>query len=360
MVSTASKRSHGGLIASELDGLGLSHNDILDVSANVNPYGPCEAVLSAIATTDIARYPDPTAYPARRALAKWLKASEDRVIVGNGAVDLMWTLARAWLRPHDIVLTIEPTFSEMHAAAERAGAFVREHRSDATRDFALNASALAMDIERVRPRLVYVCTPSNPAGRCTPSSCFIELATTYPNTLFVVDISFLSLSTHHEESPWQTPSHVVWLKSLTKDHALAGLRLGCAIAPPHVINRIDEERPPWSVNAVAQTAAIAIASPVATQFVAESRLRLLEDTSELTRSLERLGLRVHPSDTIFALVDLGTSRSATDLRAKLLCNHSVLVRDCTSFGLPHHVRIAARPAVSRARVLYALTEVLLQ
>jgi histidinol-phosphate/aromatic aminotransferase/cobyric acid decarboxylase-like protein len=348
---------HGGLVLSELEALGISRPDVLDLSVNVNPYGPCPEVRAAIAAADLREYPDPAAAPARRALAGWLGVGEARVVVGNGAVDLLWTLARAWLRPGDVVLTVEPTFSEMGAAAARAGARIEPHRLDPALDFALDVRQLEADLVRLRPRLAYICSPSNPVGRITSPALVASLAERHRETLFVVDISFLSLSAGETAPAWHASERIVWLRSLTKDHGLAGLRIGCAIAPPVIVRRMEEERPPWSVNALAQAAAIAITDTVADRFVAWSRARLLADGVDLQADLRRLGLRTHASDTVFHLVDLGTRR-ASDLRSTLLRDHRVLVRDCTSFGLPHHVRIAARPAGEADRLLSALPQVL--
>ncbi len=350
--------AHGGLVASELEALGLLDSDVLDVSVNVNPYGPCAAVREAIAAADLQRYPDPTATPARRALAAWLGVAEGRVVVGNGAVDLLWTLARTCLREGDTVLTIEPTFSEMRAAAARVGARLEEHRTEPAKDFAIDPAALDAAIERLRPRLVYACSPSNPVGHCVSAAFFAGLAERHPETLFVIDVSFLSLSTRHAETPWRGSERVVWLLSLTKDHGLAGLRIGCAIAPPAIAKRIEEGRPPWSVSAPAQAAAVAITSEAAAQFVATSRARLLDDCVLLQRALRRLVVAVHDSDTVFVLADLGAARTATNIRARLLREHRVLVRDATSFGLPHHVRVAARPAGEQDRVVSAFAQVL--
>ena len=113
------------------------------------------------------------------------------------------------------------------------------------------------------------------------------------------------------------------------------------------------------MNALAQAAASAIASEAAEAFVATSRSRLLEDRVELETALSKLPLRlrVHASDTVFVLADLG-ARAATQQRATHRRETQVLVRDCTSFGLPHHVRIAARPARDLDRLVSALRQVL--
>lgn len=346
--------THGGVLHDELAAAGIRESDVLDLSVNVNPYGPHASVRRAIAGAAIHRYPDPNASLACRALAHQLGVAPARVTVGNGAVDLLWTIARAYLRPGDRVALVEPTFSEMRTAATRAGAAVLEHRTRPQDDFAVELGALDTFLHEVRPRLLYLCTPSNPAGVCTPRPGIEEIAVRHPGTLFVVDISFLSMSTRHADGDGPLADRIVWVRSLTKDHSLAGLRVGCAVAPAEIIARIEAERPPWSVNALAQAAAIAVTAADAQRFVDESRKRLLENRAYLTDALRAVELRVHPSETIYVLVDLGQRVLATDLRRRLLHGHRVLVRDATSFGLPHHVRIAARPRADTDRAVLAL------
>ncbi|WP_394825093.1 pyridoxal phosphate-dependent aminotransferase [Pendulispora albinea] len=348
----AAAPQHGGLLDDELVALGLSADQILDVSVNVNPYGPCPTMRRAIAEAAIERYPDPTSSRARQAIAALSGVPRERVVLGNGAVDLLWTLARAWLRPGDAAMIVEPAFSELGRAATQMGARIASHRVSPHDDFALHLGALDAHLRSVRPRLLYLCTPSNPAGVCVPLQGIEELAERHPDTLIVCDLSFLSLSRDHDTIP-RSP-RVAWIVSLTKDHALAGLRVGYAIAPAPVAARLESERPPWSVNALAQAAAIAATEPEARRFVDESRERLLRDRASLEHALRRLDLRFHPSETIFVLVDLGPARKAGELRRRLLERHAVLVRDATSFGLPHHVRLAARPEADVERLFLAL------
>src|SRR5689334_17313491 len=126
---------HGGMRDDELASHGLSPTDVLDLSVNVNPYGPCDHVRHAIAEAAIDRYPDPSASTARRALARRFGVPEGCVVVGNGAVDLLWMLARCGLRAGDRVMIVEPAFSEMRSAAELVGAEIVAHTTCAEHDF---------------------------------------------------------------------------------------------------------------------------------------------------------------------------------------------------------------------------------
>ncbi len=355
-----SPTAHGGLLDAELGALGLHAGDVLDVSVNVNPYGPCASVRRAIAEAAIDRYPDPTAAPAAaRDLDRPAWASTPGASWSATGPSISSGPSRApRFALGDRVLIVEPAFSEMRSAALRpAGpcASIVEHRTRPENDFALDLGALDDQLEEFRPRLAYVCTPSNPAGVCVPvRRRSRRLAARHPETLFVVDVSFLSMSTRHADAEVAPPAGIVWVRSLTKDHALAGLRIGYAVASAALAEQLENHRPPWSVNALAQAAAIATTRDEARRFVADSRARWLEDRVRLATALTELGLRVHPSEAVYVLADLGDGERATDLRHRLLRQSGVLVRDATSFGLPHHIRIGARPPRDLERFLHAL------
>jgi histidinol-phosphate/aromatic aminotransferase/cobyric acid decarboxylase-like protein len=354
MADGAAPVKHGGLLDDELSRLGLRHEDVLDVSVNVNPYGSFPPMVDAIRAASIERYPDPTATPARAALARWLDLPREQVVVGNGAVDLLWSLARCLVSSGELVLVVEPAFSELRRAATCVGARVVEHRLTPEDDFALDGGALDAALCMLKPRLVYLSTPGNPSGKTTPIELLVRLADAHPKTTFIVDLSFSSLSEGHRDDTVHASGRIVWLRSLTKDFALAGLRVGFAVAPLQIVALIEASRPPWSVNALAQAAVSAATTAEAQAFVAESRARLFVDRAELERALSRLGLKTHASETIYSLVDLGPDRRATALRDALLARHSVLVRDATSFGLPQHVRVCARPSGQSMRLIQAL------
>lgn len=338
---------HGGIDGAELASLGVAPARVVDFSVNTNPYGPCPAVRDAIAEATVDRYPDPTARPARAAVAAMAGVSVDDVALGNGAAELLWTLVRAL--PHEPAVIVEPTFGEPRAALEAAGATIVAWHAR----FAIDLRVVAAVVRSHRARLLYLCTPNTPTGANVPAAEVAELATALPGTTIVLDQSFLSLSERTGDAAVPMPPNVVRVRSLTKDHGIPGVRVGYAIAAPHVIARIDAHRPAWTTGAHAQAAAIAASMPAATAFVADSARRLLADRAALDVALAELGLTPVPSSTVFTLVPI---RDAATLRRRLLVRHHILVRDCASFGLPDHVRIAARPAPDRAHLIAALAE----
>jgi histidinol-phosphate/aromatic aminotransferase/cobyric acid decarboxylase-like protein len=145
------------------------------------------------------------------------------------------------------------------------------------------------------------------------------------------------------------PENVTCVRSLTKEHAIPGVRVGYVLASPARIQHLERHRPAWSTSAPAQAAAIATCTETA--FVAESRARLLQDRLRLTADLAALGLHPLASSANFFLLPAG---DGAEIRRRLLANHRVLVRDCASFGLPAFVRLSARPAGDCERLLAAL------
>jgi histidinol-phosphate aminotransferase len=338
---------HGGLDARGRLALGDRAATLLDLSVNLNPYGAAPRVLEAIKNADISSYPDPTAYPVRAAYGRRWGVAADAVVLGHGAAELLWTTVRALLRPGDPVVTVEPTFSEVGAAARSHGC--RLSPLEAARDtFALDLQALSRHVAQASARLVYLCTPNNPTGVPLRFSEIAALAQAHPRVWFVVDQAFLSLSDRHADLAQVPLGNVICVRSLTKDHALAGLRLGYLLAEPRTARRIEAARPPWSTSAPAQAAALACLDEEA--FVANSRGRMRADRQRMAQVLEACGLAPLASDAPYLLFQ---APNAAALHHGLLHAHGILVRDCGSFGLPGHLRVCGLREVHAARVRQA-------
>jgi len=347
--TAAAGRVHGGPRLAELRALGVDPARLVDYSVNVNPYGPCPAVLEAIRRAPVDRYPDPDATEVREALGARWHVPPGRVAFGNGASELLWTLAAAVLRGRRL-LVVEPAFGEVRAAAEAAGAQVLAWRSGEERGFVPDVDAISEVLRRERAGAVALCTPASPTGAALAHDDVLRLARAHEDVLFLLDESFLALSDRYEDLERSLPDHVLRLRSLTKDHAVPGVRAGYLLAPEPIVLAIDAARPAWPTGTLAQAAGCAAIASEA--FVAESRERLRADRRALEAGLRALGVEPFPSVAPYLAFRCADSGA---LRRRLLARH-VLVRDCASFGLPGIVRVAVRPAPERERLLAALAE----
>jgi histidinol-phosphate/aromatic aminotransferase/cobyric acid decarboxylase-like protein len=348
-------RVHGGIDPSELERLGIDPASVLDLSVNVNPRGPHPAVKRAVAEASIADYPDRTSSRARHAIARALDCNPARVLLGHGSVELLWALIADLRRSGNgkPLLIVGPTFGEVAAAADA-------HDVPSARVDMLEADGFAVDPVRIEaairtcaPCAVYLCQPNNPTGRALSGAQLQGLIARHPQVQFVLDQAFLSLSTEHGqvELRFEREPNVIVIRSLTKDHALAGLRAGYALASPAWISRLEAQRPPWTVSAPAQAAVIAaMAHP---EHVREAREFLLSQRRQLAAAVEALGFPVVASETHYFLLKVGDAERA---REQLLRRHQLLARSCRSFGLPEYLRVAAGDPIASERLLRGLAE----
>ena len=334
---------HGGAPAAAMP--------VFDFSVCSNPLGPSPHVRAVLQSVAIERYPERESATLRAALADTLSLSAERIVVGNGSVELFWLLAVCYVERGDRVLVVEPTFAEYARAARLMGAEIVSHPLSAERDFALDVEALAQTLRVRQPRLTFLCNPNNPTGAYLARRQIETLLDATPG-LLVLDEAYVGLTAGTWDArPLLEDARLVLVRSLTKDHALPGLRLGYALAAPAVARALQWAQPPWSVNVVAQAAGLAALADDA--HVARGRALAGEAMTYLARGLCDLGCVVVPSPTNFFLVEVEDAAQTT---AELL-TAGVYVRDCTSFGLPRHVRIAARPLDECAALLRAVRDV---
>ena len=344
---------HGGVSPRELRALGLTPGEVMDFSVNINPLGPPPGVREALGRLNISAYPDPESLELREALSGITGVPPQQIVVGNGSTELIHLLAHVYLKAGDAVAILAPTFGEYEAAAKLVEAEPLLLLAGENDGFAWDVPAACQEIRRRGPRLVFLCNPNNPTGVYLEHEAVEALARATERGLLVLDEAYISFV----QDAWEATElfalgNVIILRSMTKDYALTGLRLGYALCPGDVASTLFASQPSWSVNAAAQAAGVAAIS---------DRTHLLRGIScveagkgYLRQELEALGLQVLLVAANFLLVKVG---DATTLRHQLLVE-GICVRDCTSFGLPQYIRIGLRTLPECERLIAALREVL--
>ena len=325
---------HGGIDFVELERLGLSPKNILDLSSNILPDGPSPRVICAIQNASIDRYPDRESIDLRRAIADHYHIPFDKILVGNGCCELIHLIASSIVQMGDHVMIVGPTFSEYERAAQMAGGIPVLCNAIAETRFDCPMSEIESTLCGFSIRLAWICNPNNPTGRLIPKSILLQWLEEHPQTVFVVDESYIEFTTGSESLIDCCYANLIVLRSMTKAYALAGLRLGFAVVGDSWIPLFNSRRVPWSVNSPAQVAGVAALADCEHYLGAMKRLSLAK--RELLEKLHLNGFQTVASDTAYFLMEVD---NATILRERLLM-HGVLVRDCSSFGLSRYVRIA--------------------
>lgn len=345
---------HGGLDLAELRSLDLRPEQVLDFSANINPLGPSQRVRHAVDAVNLSAYPDRQSVALREALAARLGVGTENLLVGNGSTELIHLVTRTCLQPQERCLVFTPTFGEYEAAASMVGAELHFFRAKETEGFSWSVDGAVEAIKNVRPKMVFLCNPNNPTGVYLDGSDVERISKAVDmGALVVLDEAYVSLADWSWDSkPLLNTGNIAILRSMTKDHALAGVRLGYMVAEPNVVSAVRQLQPAWSVNAVAQEVGIAALNDEA--HVAEARKIIHQAKDYLYRELDLLGVSTIPAAANFVLARV---KNAARVRKALLIR-GIAVRDCTSFGLPEYIRIAVRRPEECARLVGLLEEVL--
>jgi histidinol-phosphate aminotransferase len=342
---------HGGPDFEELRRLGLDSAQILDFSVCTNPFGPSPRVYEALAQVHVEQYPDREASALRWALADIHGVNPGHILAGNGVSELIWLTAMAFVRPGDRVLVIGPTYGEYARSALLQGGVVRTWTAREATQFAAVPIEIETEIDRCRPRLVFLCNPNNPTGAAIPPGVISTWAKEHPRTRFVVDEAYQSFAPGLPSLISDRVGNMLVLRSMTKDYALAGLRLGYGVGSEEVIGALRRVQPPWSVNFMAQAAGVAVLGDE--HHLAQSLEDLVRAKRDLVKSLTELGLTVWPSAAHFFLVRVGDGA----VFRKTLLQRGMLVRDASSFGVPAFVRLGTRRPEENARLLSVLRDV---
>ncbi|MBN1691006.1 MAG: histidinol-phosphate aminotransferase family protein [Dehalococcoidia bacterium] len=328
---------------------GLKMSGVLDFSTCCNPYGPPKEVYRALRAINIRDYPDPHSGELVTALASSLGTAADRIIAGSGSTEIIRLAALACLAAGDKAVIPSPTYGEYELAAGIAGATVVKHILNEDADFRLDLDELASVARKHNPGAVFLCNPNNPTGQLLPQQDLRGFAGNLPDTLVILDEAYMAFTDETPGGPDLTDEpNVLIVRSLTKDFALAGLRLGYGLASPSVINILKKVRPPWNVSSPAQRAGVAAIA--CGGYVRRCNSRMQRCRAYLTRRLSGMGYRIIPTDTHFFLVRVGDAAGFK----RLLLGKGFLVRDCASFGLPSYVRISPRSMQDCRKLVQAI------
>jgi len=343
---------HGGIDYLEMQKLGKSPAEVLDFSVSTNPYGPPPGLRQALAEVSIDRYPDSDSTELKSQLAEKLGISPANLVVGSGSTELIRLVTIAYFGLGAPVLILQPTYGEYELSCRIVGAKLIKPPINENEGLQLYPPEIADITQQYHPKGIFLCNPNNPTGQYLTKSGVEQILSAARDSLVILDEAYLAF-TDNTWSPIDLigGNNLFIVRSMTKDYALAGLRLGYGIAGEHIITTLNKVKPPWNVSSIAQKAGIYVLNDE--QYLETCRTKIKESKSFLIEALEKLGLNPLPSYTNFFLVKVG---DATAFRQALV-KKGILVRDCTSFGLPAYIRLATRPIDECQKLIAAIKEI---
>jgi histidinol-phosphate aminotransferase len=314
----------------------------LDFSVCLNPYGPPSFVFRAIesAFEEINRYPTSECAALREKIADKYRCEPAEVLVGAGVSELIQLVALAFAKQRALIP--EHTYGEYETTTRLMGAQVTR----------IEMPELRIDpdlvVKAMKPEdLIFLCNPNNPTGQYLPCDALERIVDRAErvDALIVLDEAYVDFVKDAVPAHTLPRNNLIILRSLTKSFAIPGIRIGYAISSTPIIAAMRTVKVPWSVSAVAQQVGAAVIGPAGDAFLAESRARIERSKQRIEEVLDV------SSDANYYLLNVGTAAKAK----KRLLENGLLVRDCTSFGLPAHIRFSVKRDEENARLLQHLT-----
>ncbi len=331
---------HGGNISKISRELGVAEESLIDFSASINPLGISGRVKDVIIHNldNLVNYPDPDSKKLRQKIAEYHNIDISTIFCGNGSTELIYLIPRI-LKP-STVLVPAPTFSEY----ERACKLNYELRiTNCELKEENNYQIVSGEFIRAMQGcdMAFLCNPNNPTGGLLNKEVVLEIAEAARNAecFLVLDEAFIdfiseeSVIDYVKENPY-----VIVLRSMTKFHALTGLRIGYGIFNEKLIAKVKEFKEPWTVNNLAEKAAIAALDD--REYADRTIIMMRKEKAYMENMFSELGLRFVPSAVNYYMVQVDNS----GLIVRKLLRKGIIVRDCSNFkGLDSsYIRVAVK------------------
>jgi histidinol-phosphate aminotransferase len=331
--------------------LGLDPEELVKLSSNENPFGPSPRAVEAIedGADDVHTYPKALHTDLQETVADECNVEPAQVWIGPGGDGVLDYLARAFLDAGDNVLVPDPGFAYYPMSARYRDAAIDQYHLDKADEFDQTAETVLESYDD--HRIVYVTTPHNPTGSEMPLAEIERLAdATDEGTLVVIDEAYNDFTTNPSARPLvDERDDVAILRTFSKAYGLAGLRLGYGLVPATWADAYDRVNTPFAVNSLACRAGLAA----------------LEDDDHYERTLDtvrwareymhdELAVPTWESGGNFVLAEVGDGSHVADGTQR----RGVIVRDCSSFGLPDCIRISCGTREATRIAVETVNEVL--
>ncbi|CAM3976294.1 histidinol-phosphate transaminase [Corallococcus exiguus] len=330
---------------------------VIKLASNENPLGPSPRAVEAMrnAAAQVHLYPDATSFHLVRKLAAHLGVKPEEVVLGSGSNELIELLMRTFTTPEEEILLCKGSFPAYRISAQAHGrAFVEVPMREGFR-YDLEAMARAVT---PRTRMVFLANPDNPTGTTFGRKDLEKFLAAVPKDVLVVhDEAYAEFVDWPDYASavelFHAHPNLVGLRTFSKIHGLAGIRLGSAVMDAKLAGYVHRTRMPFNLTTVAQAAGMAALED--TEHVKHTRENNRVGLRFYGEELPKLGLTLTDSHANFVFVDC--HRPSAEVYEQLL-RRGVIVRPMAGNGHPNCLRISVGSPEENARCVAALKEVL--
>lgn len=326
----------------------------IKINQNENEYPTSSRTISALIdylrNNDLRRYPHQDNDELKDKLAKVHNLERDQLIVGNGSDDVIGAVFKTVVNKEDQVVSTNPTYSMFEIYAAQMDATYEE--VNLYKDFTIPVSEL---VNR-GAKLTAVTNPNSPTGVFTEISELERLAKGLRcKGVLLIDEAYSPFARDNALRLVGKYDNVVIVRTLSKSHSAAGIRVGFGVGQKELVKWIDAVRDPFNIGTLNQIAAITVLDDK--DYVNKNIKRIIEGRKFLTAKLTSLGFTVYPSETNFVFIKCIKIKDAKSLE-KSLKNRKIYVRSFTSKKLQNFLRITIGTPETNTKVIKTIEEII--
>ena len=335
---------------------------IIRLDSNENPLGPSPLAIEAMrrALAEAHTYPDNDCTALTAKLSQLHHVSVQQILVTAGSTGMLSLLCHTLLAPGLNAVTSEKSFIVYGMAVRATGAELIE---TPTRDDGFDLAAIRNAING-NTRLVLLANPNNPTGTLLDVDELERFISQVPgNVVVVLDEAYYDFAAHFAErrkieysrslAYLRRGGNVVVLRTFSKAHGLAGLRIGYGLGPAELLSYCRRMQDTYSVSSASQAAAFAALDDE--DHVARSVSHNAEQAESMGAGLSELGLIVVPTWANFLYCELGQDAATVSGRLR---EQGIGVRPLGAWGAPTCIRVSIGTAPQNEKFLEAMRRIL--
>ena len=336
---------------------------VVKLASNENPLGPSPKAIAAMkkGVSELHRYPDASAYALKQAISKYLSVDSDSLLIGNGSNEIIELLIRTYCVPGDAIVTSKAAFIAYRISAQIHG--VETLEAQLTPDLRFDLNEMADLVKKYdRAKMVFIANPNNPTGTYVTETELRDFLKKIQkirggSVIVALDYAYWEYVTAKDlPDPMKLMhefSNVVVMRTFSKIHGLAGLRLGYGVGTPEMIAAMQKIRQPFNNNSLALIAGEAALSDKV--FVKKARDLNIREMKVWEKALSKMGIPFWKSQGNFILADVGTGLGKRGGDVYLSClKRGVIFRPVTNYGLQDALRISIGTAKENEIAIKAL------
>jgi histidinol-phosphate aminotransferase len=334
----------------------FSLSEIIKLASNENPFGMSPNVLEALQQLNsISRYPDPTGYALKQALAKYLVKAPENILLSNGSAEALSLIIQAFISQGDEVILSQYAYQLFEIISRAAGALCKIVPAIAwSHDLTAMANAIT-----AKTKIIFIANPNNPTGTWVTSKQLSSFLDNVPNTvLVVVDEAYYEYACNIEYPDTlnlqRKHQNLIITRTFSKAYGLAGLRIGYAIAEKEIVEILNQIRLTFNINSAALTAAIAALDDQ--QHVLNCIQYTRQEKLKLEDKLTDCKLDYIPTATNFITIDF--RKPILPIFNQLLRN-GIITRPLANYQMPCHLRVTIGTPEENMKFIASINELMI-